>query len=1836
FSEAVIVTGTPYLTLETGTTDRNASYVSGSGTSILVFSYTVQSGDNSADLDYTSTSALVLNSGTIKDSNGNDATLTLPTVGGASSIAGQKAIVIKEIIVSVTPLNASTDNSRYQNVKVTFGVAMDSATLSTSSITVNDGTGNVPGDIMYESTNYVGQFTPKGKLKDSTTYTVTLTTAITTSGAIPLPENYTFTFTTVDLSSDVVASYAFDGNANDSGSNAYHATVSNATLTTDREGSADSTYAFDGTTSEMTLGISSIAPPWTASMWVKRTDSSDVSAALLCESTGYKCLKLEQFSNTNKVGFTGSADSYFNYEAPAGTWTQLTFTGTSSTVSLYVNGSFQENISASSFALPAWYIGKNTYGNDRLNGSLDELRIYSKVLTANEIKDLYTDLNHGLVAFYPLSGNANDSTSNGNNGTVSGATLTADRFSSSSEAYSIGANTSDYISVPYSLLHNAGDFTYANWIKLSALQSSSNTIITGKSDNVTSYNDFFLGYKPASNYFELFIETSGTTPNATYSSTALEDLQWHHVAFTRNGTTGSLYVDGNLVSSETVPSTTITLASGGLIIGQDQDTLGGTYNATQSLNGKLDAIRFYNRALTANEVQSLFSTQDTGSPRVSTASLAADNSYLQISFSDGLYSTSYASGALDVNDFVLTFNANGGNATGATITSVTNSSGGALTGGESTIRVYFSFTGYPSGVETVLIRTATNAVFDSAGNAVIYAQSSGTITVNDGRPSVVSVTSSSTNGSYYTGDAITINVVFEDVVTVSTSGGTPRLLLETGSTDRYATYSSGSGTTTLNFTYTVQAGDNSSDLQYASTSALELNGSSMDAMSLTLPSLGSGSSLAGSKALIVQGATGTVSPVASSTNNSLYNTVSMTFRVPMNSATLTSSTFTLYDGTNYVTGDVSYNSSTDTATFVPASKLTASTTYTATITSSVQESSGDYIPANYSWTFNTIDLNNGLIASYSFDGNANDSSGNANNGTVNNASLTTDRFSKSNGAYSIGANITDYISVPYTVLHNATDFTFMTWVKLTGLQSLNTIITGTRIGGNNYFLGYYPSTDTFTIGIQNLAGVNYSDSSLEDMDWHQVVFTRSGTTGSLYVDGSLVSSETVAADSIQLDVGGLIIGQEQDALGGGFDGTQSLNGVVDDVRFYSRALSANEIANSYTELDRGLVGYYPFTGDANDNSGNQLDGTVSGATATTDRFGVSSRAYSFDGSTSKITIADNDLLDLTSNLTLSAWIKSSSFGTLRGIVSKYQNPSADGYTLRLTGDQLDFNQNTGSTVLNSGTWYHVVAVSANGTNTIYLNGSAETLSGVSYTVLANTEPLVIGLDYGDNDTRFFNGVIDDVRVYNRPLTANEAVHLYTVQGHEPGIASASLVSNSYVQITFRGAMYSTSNASGALATSDFSLTFTGNGGDASAASISSLTNSSGGALSGGESVIRAYLSLTGSPSGEETVIIKPVSNSVFDKRGQAMPTTQSTGTISLSNVAPVLAEVTPIGSTTSTDPSYTFSSTEAGTITYGGSCTSVTTSSVSGNNTISFTALTEGTYSNCTIQVTDANGGISNSLTVSTFSVDYTTPTAGNIGTLSTSNISGGSLTLSWTAATDNIATPSTLTYYVYYSLSDNISTVVTAESSGTLATSGTNITSANISGLSVSTLYYFNVVVKDPANNKSSYTSTSATTGNLTTFSGIQSNVSISSLSGWTQCYSDTYATGGVSLSSILASCNKNNLLIACRATSSSTLIIAAHAPRADVTYDTTSDSTTVHTANGVDWYYNTSQAWGFAHTGDGVSKSSCDTSTGSYPGERLCFHTSSGNISGGYRCGSTLGLNGDVNYERMIYHAD
>ncbi|RYZ51612.1 MAG: LamG domain-containing protein, partial [Sphingobacteriales bacterium] len=151
---------------------------------------------------------------------------------------------------------------------------------------------------------------------------------------------------------------------------------------------------------------------------------------------------------------------------------------------------------------------------------------------------------------------------------------------------------------------------------------------------------------------------------------------------------------------------------------------------------------------------------------------------------------------------------------------------------------------------------------DSFGLVSAWVSSLNTLTIDTTVPTVSRVFSSTANGSYGPGTTINISVEFSEAVATT---GSPTLILETGTTDRTATYVSGSGTNTLNFAYSVQANDSSSDLDYVATNAL--SGTIRDMASntavLTLPVPASGQSLSGQSAIVIDATPATVSSVSS-------------------------------------------------------------------------------------------------------------------------------------------------------------------------------------------------------------------------------------------------------------------------------------------------------------------------------------------------------------------------------------------------------------------------------------------------------------------------------------------------------------------------------------------------------------------------------------------------------------------------------------------------------------------------------------------------------------------------------------------------------------------------------------------------------------------------------------------------------------------------------------------------------------------------------------------------------------------------------------------------------------
>ena len=150
--------------------------------------------------------------------------------------------------------------------------------------------------------------------------------------------------------------------------------------------------------------------------------------------------------------------------------------------------------------------------------------------------------------------------------------------------------------------------------------------------------------------------------------------------------------------------------------------------------------------------------------------------------------------------------------------------------------------------------------------------------------------------------------------------------------------------------------------------------------------------------------------------------------------------------------------------------------------------------------------------------------------------------------------------------------------------------------------------------------------------------------------------------------------------------------------------------------------------------------------------------------------------------------------------------------------------------------------------------------------------------------------------------------------------------------------------------------------------------------------------------------------------------------------------------------------------------------------------------------------------------------------------------------------------------------------------------------------------------------------------FSGVANDLPVSMLTGWTECFSDTYGDFSL-IDDILASCNQDRLLLGCRPTGSDTLMVAANAPRQDVLFDCGTQSDCALSSNGAAWYFSGDWSWGFARAGQPVNRFSCDIELND-PNARVCWHTSANALFEGWRCGANVDLGG-ADFERVVFTA-
>jgi chitodextrinase len=411
----------------------------------------------------------------------------------------------------------------------------------------------------------------------------------------------------------------------------------------------------------------------------------------------------------------------------------------------------------------------------------------------------------------------------------------------------------------------------------------------------------------------------------------------------------------------------------------------------------------------------------------------------------------------------------------------------------------------------------------------------------------------------------------------------------------------------------------------------------------------------------------------------------------------------------------------------------------------------------------------GPVAAYSFDAgsgaSAADATGNGNTGTITNAVWTT--AGKHGGAL-VFDGTSSYVTVAdRAALDLTTALTVEAWVYPTSSSAGSAaIVAKERTGGGMpYGLETTGGAPDAYVNVGATASSGGA-AALPLNAWSHVAATYDGTTLALYVNGTQVSSAT-AAGPLSTSADPLRIGADL-TWGEYFDGR------IDDVRLYDHALSGAEVQ---TDMNTGVAPPAPppppapappvaaFSFDAgtgttaSDDSGNGHTGTLSNAGWTAaGKFGG---ALSFNGSSSYVTVPDGAALDFSTSLTLEAWVYPTASGAgSSGILAKERTGGGLPYGVETTGGNPDAYVNAGGTTVASSsaalplnTWSHVASTFDGTTLRLYVNGTQVASTPAVGPIAASADPLRIGADLTWGE--YFDGRIDNVRVYNRALAAAE-------------------------------------------------------------------------------------------------------------------------------------------------------------------------------------------------------------------------------------------------------------------------------------------------------------------------------------------------------------------------------------------------------------------------------------------------------------------------------------------------
>ena len=422
----------------------------------------------------------------------------------------------------------------------------------------------------------------------------------------------------------------------------------------------------------------------------------------------------------------------------------------------------------------------------------------------------------------------------------------------------------------------------------------------------------------------------------------------------------------------------------------------------------------------------------------------------------------------------------------------------------------------------------------------------------------------------------------------------------------------------------------------------------------------------------------------------------------------------------------------------------------------------------------------GLVSHWTAEGNATDVVGN-NNGTVRGNATFAPGFAGQ--AFSLDG-VNGYIEVPDSPSLSITGpLTLEARIKINTNTVQQAIIEKYDVPGlNGYLLRIVGGKVEAAVCDPTLQGALHGVTGATTVStgvWHHVAAVYDGTSIKVYLDGILDGS--AAANFIPTDgAASLKIGARGD------DANTRLNGLIDEVRIFNRALSAAEIQTSSSSF----VSRWHAEGNALDSTGIN-NGTLLNGTAFTS--GVSGQAFSFDGIDDRVSVPNSPSLNVgTGDFTVSFFAKFTNLANNgNGLVHKDTYGNEGGYRgwlfnicdncagspgigieTRNLGQGIDNNARYPTSNFQVGIWYHIAAVRQSNVLYLYIDGVLRaTVAESSPTDLSNAADLEFG-SLSSGSRQNLHGALDEINFFARALSASEIQSLASVQGPTYGSRSA--------------------------------------------------------------------------------------------------------------------------------------------------------------------------------------------------------------------------------------------------------------------------------------------------------------------------------------------------------------------------------------------------------------------------------------------------------------------------------